>query len=66
MFELDQKTVHTSMEKTVLQKIKIHYSKKHMHDFKKLEFEMDNDFQLVRWMIWEYWNDYFEKRTLYT
>ena len=33
MFELDQKTVHTSMEKTVLQKIKIHYSKKHMHDF---------------------------------
>ena len=63
------------MEKDVLEKIKIHYTLKHLHpemfsgDFynanKHLESEMANDPKLARRVIEEYWDDYFKNRPLY-
>ena len=63
------------MEKDVLEKIKIHYTLKHIHpemfdgDFydasQHLESEMANDSKFTRCVIEEYWDDYFKNRPLY-
>jgi len=63
------------MEKQILEEIKIHYILKHMHPemfggnfydaSQCLESEMANGPKFTRYVIEEYWDDYFKNRPLY-